>query len=120
MDDSMKSILNYVKKMNGGIPPEDNSFDADIIAYINTTFMELNMIGVGPKEGYFIEDATPMWTDYVSDRFIVESIKSYVAIKVKLVFDTPTNAAVIDALTKTADKYEYKIRDWVEEKESII
>lgn len=115
----MDSILNSIKKLLG-IEPDNVSFDTDVSIHINSTFMKLNSLGVGPKEGYYIEDSSAVWTDYVSDRFIVEAIKTYVYIKVRLIFDPPQNTAVIESMKQSAEEYEYAIREWAEEKASLI
>ena len=51
----MESILQSVKKMLG-IIPEYTNFDDDIIMHINSVFMILQQLGVGPKEGFAISD----------------------------------------------------------------
>lgn len=112
---NIASILNSIKKLHG-IPEADTSFDSDLIIHINSALMILNQLGVGPAEGYFIEDANDRWVDYVQDRFIVESIKTFVYIKVRLVFDPPASPTVVDALKSSAKEYEWRITDWVSEK----
>ena len=114
------SILNDVKQLNGGIESDDTSFDMEIMTHINSVFMDLASLGVGPTEGYFITGSSEKWSDYVNDPFIAHVIMSYIAIQVKLVFDTPTNKTVVDALQKTADKQEYKIRQWIEQQNNIV
>lgn len=111
---NIESILTSIKKLHG-ISAEDTSFDSDIIIHINSAFMILKRLGVGPSTGFYIEDETTKWTDYVNDRFIVEAIKSFVYIKVKLVFDPPASPTVIEALKSSADEYACTIRDWLEE-----
>ena len=51
----MDSILTSTKKLLG-ITEEDISFDLDIIMHINSVFAILTQMGVGPDEGFYIED----------------------------------------------------------------
>ena len=83
--DIVNSILDSIKKLNN-ISPEDTSFDPDIIIHINSALMILNDLGVGPTGGFYITDNTTTWYDYVQNKVIAESIKTFVYIKVKLVF----------------------------------
>ena len=73
----MESILTSIKKMLG-IEAEYTHFDADIIMHINSVLMILNQLGVGPAEGFIIEDDTSTWSDFVPDETPVqlEAIKS--------------------------------------------
>lgn len=117
--DNISSILDSIKKPLN-VPLDEPSFDSEIIMHINSTFMSLTQLGVGPKIGFYIEDKTPVWTDFVDDKFMVEPLKTYVFIKVKLIFDPPQNTAVIEAMNSSAEQYEYRIREWAEEKASNI
>ncbi len=82
----MDSILTSIKKMLL-IAENDKSFDTDIIMHINSAFMTLMQLGVGPSEGFSIEDDTAEWTEFVEDITKVQAIKTYIYLKVKLVFD---------------------------------
>ena len=108
------SILDSIKKLHG-VGIDDVSFDTDIIIHINSALMILNQLGVGPSEGFYIDDATKNWSDYVPNQFIAESIKSFVYIKVRLIFDPPSSSVIVDALKSAADEYACRIRDWAEE-----
>lgn len=102
------SILTSVKKMLG-IAEEDESFDADILMHINTAFMILSQLGVGPSGGFHIEDDSAVWTDYTSDSENLAAVKSYIPQKVKLMFDPPTSSAVLEALKQTANELEFRL-----------
>lgn len=82
----MESILTSIKKMLG-ITEEDTTFDADIIMHINSVFMTLTQLGVGPSAGFYIEDSITEWPEFTSDLQKLQSIKTYVFLKVKLLFD---------------------------------
>lgn len=113
------SILNTTKKLLG-ISPEDQSFDTDIIIHINSAILSLIQNGVGPSTGFYIQDDTKKWSDYISDTFIAEAAKTFVYIKVKLVFDPPTNAVLHEALTRSAAENEWRLREWAEERKQTI
>lgn len=106
----MDSILTSIKKMLGP-SAEDTHFDPDIIMHINTVLMDLNQLGVGPEEGFAIADANAKWTDFVPEASMVklEGIKSYIYLRVRLLFDPPTNSAVIESINKQIDKLEWRI-----------
>ena len=104
----MESILTSIKKLLG-IAEDYTQFDPDIIIHINTALMNLNQIGVGPVEGFSIEDATSIWTDFVSDMNKIEGVKTYVYLKVKLVFDPPLSSAVIESYNRTIEQLEWRL-----------
>lgn len=103
----MDSILTSIKKMLG-IIEEDESFDIDIIIHINTAFSTLTQLGVGPKEGFAIRDKTTLWTEFVDD-IRLENVRSYVYLKVRQVFDPPTNSAVLDAISRQISELEWRM-----------
>lgn len=106
----MESILTSVKKMLG-IMEEYEHFDPDIIIHINTVFMTLTQLGVGPSDGFSIEDKTATWSDFAHDssQFKSEWIRSYVYLKVRLIFDPPQSSAVMDAITRNINELEFRI-----------
>lgn len=108
------SILDSIKKLHG-ISPEDTSFDGDMITHINSTLMILNDLGIGPSGGFFITDNSTEWYDYVPNKVIAEAIKSFVYIKVRLIFDPPASPTLIDALKSSAKEHEVRILRWAEE-----
>lgn len=92
----MTSILESIKKLLG-LTSEYTVFDNDIIMYINSAFSQLNQMGVGPKEGFIIEDARAEWSDFLNDEIRIEYIKNFVFLKVKQIFDPPTSSSVLEA-----------------------
>lgn len=82
----MESILTSIKKLLG-IAEEYEHFDADIIMHINTVFMTLTQLGVGPSAGFYIEDEETIWEDYIADRNKLQAVKTYMYLKVRLLFD---------------------------------
>lgn len=104
----MESILTSIKKLLG-IDEEYEHFDSDIIMHINSVFMILNQLGVGPTEGFSIKDKTTTWEDFVTDLTKVEAIKSYVYLKVKLLFDPPLSSSVMESINRTISELEWRI-----------
>lgn len=104
----MDSILTSVKKMLG-IAEEYTHFDADLIMHINSVFMILAQLGVGPSEGFFIEDDTTTWDEFIQDKKEINSVKSYVGLKVRLLFDPPTSSSQIDNANKLINELEWRL-----------
>jgi hypothetical protein len=104
----MESILTSIKKLLG-IEEEYDHFDPDIIMHINSTFMTLNQLGVGPVEGFSIVDETSTWTDFIADNMKLEAVKSYIHLKVKLLFDPPSSSAVIESINKSINELEWRL-----------
>lgn len=104
----MESILTSIKKVLG-IYEDDTSFDVDIIMHINTVFMILRQMGIGPSRGFSVITAYDTWDDYLSDSSLIESVKTYVALKVKLIFDPPASSAVIEAMNRTISELEWRL-----------
>lgn len=106
----LSSILTSIKKLLG-VAEEYTYFDSDIIMHINSVFMFLTQMGVGPKEGFFIEDDTAAWVDYIPDSPLLNSIKSYMYLRVKLLFDPPISSAAIESMNRMIDEFEWRIND---------
>lgn len=104
----MESILTSIKKLLG-IGEEYDRFDPDIIMHINTVFMILNQLGVGPSEGFSIQDSKSAWTDFIPAGSNLEAVKSYVHLKVKLMFDPPSSSAVMEAINRTIAELEWRL-----------
>lgn len=104
----MESILTTIKKLLG-IAEEYEHFDSDIIVHINTALMVLTQLGVGPSEGFSIEDNTSVWSDFLGTDTRFEAVKTYIHLKVKLLFDPPTNSAVIESITKSISELEWRL-----------
>lgn len=103
------SILNSVKKQLG-IAPDYEPFDPDIIIHINTVFSILHQLGAGPEDGFLIEGAEEVWSDYIGDNpKRLNLIKSYMYLKVRLLFDPPTNSGVTEATNRVIDELEFRI-----------
>lgn len=103
-----ESILNTIKKMLN-IDSEDTSFDVDILIHINTAFFVLCQLGVGTNEAFSIASADNTWSEFVLDSKNLEAIKTYIYLKVRIVFDPPTSSAVMQAFNDLIKEYESRL-----------
>ena len=110
-----ESILDSIKKLLGGIENDDDHFDVDIMFAINSALATLTQNGVGPDQGFSIEDSSATWTDFIGEVKNMEFVKSYVFIPTKLLFDPPLSSAVMEMYNKKADEYLWRIQDVVSE-----
>lgn len=102
-------ILTSVKKLLG-IAEEYKHFDEDIIVHINSVFMILTQLGVGPSMGFSINDESAVWTDFIGeDDKNFQSVKTYVYMKVKLIFDPPLSSAVLESMNRTISELEWRL-----------
>lgn len=104
----MDSILTSIKKLLG-ITEEYEHFDPDIIMHINSAFMILNQLGVGPEEGFAIEDKSSTWDEFIPSGSNLEAVKTYVHLKVKLMFDPPLSSTVIEAIKSQINELEWRL-----------
>ena len=111
----MESILTSVKKMLG-ITEEYTHFDPDIIMHINSVFMILQQLGVGPEKGFYIEDETSTWVDYLGAADQLHMVKSYIYMKVRLLFDPPASSAVMECMKQTIAEMEWRLNVAVDHK----
>jgi hypothetical protein len=104
------SILKSTKKILG-LADDYTAFDLDVVTHINEAFATLNQLGIGPVGGFRIEDATPEWDDFVYDgeETMLDMIKTYVYLKVGLLFDPPQIGYLIDLKTKQIEQLEYRL-----------
>lgn len=103
----MESILTSVKKVLG-ITEEYEHFDQDLIMHINTVFGILHQLGVGPSTGFSIQDSSALWNDFV-DNEKLNLVKSYVCLKVRLMFDPPQNGSLIEAINSQISELEWRL-----------
>lgn len=104
----MDSILTSIKKLLG-IAEEYEHFDSDLIMHINSVFMVLNQLGVGPAEGFLITDKTETWEDFTQNNLMIQSVKSYVYLKVRLLFDPPSSSAVMESINRQISELEWRL-----------
>lgn len=104
----MESILESVKA-SMGIMPEYEHFDQALVDYINTSLATLHQLGIGPENGFRVNDANDRWSDFVPDEPMYEIVKAYVSQKVRLAFDPPSSSFVLEALNKSIAELEWRI-----------
>lgn len=109
----MESILTSIKKMLG-IDEEYDHFDADVIFHINSALMTLNQLGVGPKDGFFVSTDEQTWEEYLGESKKLESVKSYIYLRVKMLFDPPANATIVEAMKQQIAEFEWRLNVQVE------
>ena len=97
-----ESILNSTKKILG-VGPDYNAFDIDIITDINAAFSVVNQLGIGPTDGFMIEDAYSEWGDLQLPMNQQNLLKTYIFLKVRLLFDPPTSGFLLDAMNKQVE-----------------
>lgn len=103
----MESILTSIKLLLG-VMEDYEHYDTDIIMHINTVFMILRQIGVGPEEGFSIKDKSTTWDEYVSaDK--IEAVKTYIYLKVRLIFDPPSSSIMVEAINRTISELEWRL-----------
>lgn len=102
------SILDDTKKAVG-VSVDDTSFDTDIIMHINAVLTVLNQIGIGPPEGLMISDSSTTWYDLIGDDARLNSVMTYVYIRVRMFFDPPQTAHLIAAFENQYKELEYRL-----------
>ena len=103
------SILNDIKSLCG-VPEDGLDFDTALILHCNTVFAGLAQMGLGPSTGFYIIDSTWNWSDLIEGQVNLHNVKSYVYLKVKLLFDPPANATLISSMKEQIDELEWRIR----------
>jgi hypothetical protein len=104
------SILSSIKKTLG-LAADYDAFDEDVITYINSAFSTLTQLGIGPADGYIIEDAVAEWDDFTFDgtTAMLSMIKTYISLKVGILFDPPQMGYLVDLKTKQIEQYEWRL-----------
>lgn len=104
----MDSILGSIKKLLG-IADEYEHFDQAIIMHINSVFNVLSQLGVGPYDGFSIEDDSATWLDFMEDDTRLNLVKSYMYLQVKLLFDPPLSSTTIESMNRSIREYEWRL-----------
>jgi len=102
------SILNSIKDA-AGVNEDDSEYNSELILHINTAFMILRQIGVGPETPFSIEDDTSEWSDFTEDEAILPMVKSFVSLNVRKLFDPPTSSSLATALDSTIAEYTWRL-----------
>lgn len=102
------SILMTIRKLVCGDPYADH-FDTDLLVHINACFSVLNQLGVGPEKGFVVTDETQNWSDYTADSTVLNLVKTYITLKVRLIFDPPLTSSVLEAMNKEISQLEWRL-----------
>ena len=111
----MESILTSIKLLLG-ITEDYEAFDQQIIAHINSVFMILTQLGVGPLDGFMITSKVDTWNEFISDEKKMQLVKSYTYLKVKMLFDPPSSSAVMDSTNRMINEFEWRLNSQAESK----
>lgn len=103
-----QSILTTIKKMLG-ITEEYIHFDQDIITHINSVFMILNQMGVGPTKAYSILGNTETWDEFMSEDDMFNAVKTYIYLKVKMLFDPPSSSSIMESTNRQINELEWRL-----------
>jgi hypothetical protein len=118
-----EGILITIKKMLG-IPEDDTAFDEDILVNINSCFMALHQIGVGPEEVFSVEvedeDDETTWSDFMDEPATYSAVKTYIYLKVKLAFDPPATSFVLESIFRQLGEWEWRLMTQVPIEEETI
>ena len=104
----MESILTSIKKLLG-IAEDYDHFDVDLIIHINSVLMGLSQMGIGPTGGYMISSSFNTWDQLIDSDMNLEAVKSYVYLKVKLLFDPPLSSAHIESINRAISELEWRL-----------
>lgn len=102
------SILTSTKKVLG-IADDYTAFDVDILMHINSVFSTLSQLGIGPETGFMIEDDTETWEDFLGTDLNLNQVKSYMYLRVRLMFDPPTTGHHVTALKEQVKEMEWRL-----------
>jgi hypothetical protein len=102
------SILKSTKKILG-IGEADTSFDVDIVTHINSVLAVLDQVGIGPVNGYMIEDDTATWDTFIGTDPRLNLVKTYLYLRVRLLFDPPSTSYAIDAMKNQIAEFEWRL-----------
>lgn len=103
-----ESIFTTIKTLLD-VHADDDSFDADILTYINSAFYSLRQLGVGPKEGFVVTGADQTWSEFSTNASLIGEVKTYIQQKVRLLFDPPNNSFLVSAIQENLKELEFRL-----------
>lgn len=108
MDDN-ESILLSIKKLLG-IDKENTDFDLDITMHINSVFLVLSQLGIGPSTGYSISGSESIWTEFIPDNdLLLNYVKTYIYLSVRLAFDPPSSSVAVQSMKDMIAEHEWRL-----------
>lgn len=108
------SILDSVKKVLG-LGTDYDVFDGEVMLHINSVLSTLNQLGIGPEEGFYIDDRETTWGNYLGNDSNLNSVKSYLSLSVRLLFDPPQNSNITSAIKEQIKEFEWRINAYRED-----
>lgn len=102
------SILTTIKQLLG-IEEAVTDFDVEIITDINSVFLVLQQLGIGPEEGFSIADKTTTWASYIGTNNNLNAVKTYMYLKVKQMFDPPSSGFTTDSMERLIKEFEWRL-----------
>ena len=103
-----ESIFTTIKTLLD-VNADDDSFDADILTYINSALYSLRQLGVGPKEGFVVTGADQTWSEFSTNASLIGEVKTYIQQKVRLLFDPPNNSFLVSAIQENLKELEFRL-----------
>lgn len=116
MAEIQNSILDDIKQLVGAASYD--TCDKDLIIYINTVLSVLTQLGIGPKNGFSISDNTTLWSDFIDDEEKFNMVKAYMSLRVRMLWDQPTNGTVSASIKDQLNELEWRLRVQGEMEES--
>ena len=110
MSQMSDSILNTIKKMLG-LETDYYVFDTEIIVFINSALMTLQQLGVGPTKGFVVTGLEQTWSDFLQTDKMLEGVKHYIYLHVRMVFDPPGSSFVMDSMKQQKEELEWRLRE---------
>ena len=101
-------ILSDVKKLLG-LPEDYDAFDTDVMIHINSVFSTLHQLGVGPQDPFTIEGPEETWGMFIEDQTKIQAVKTYVYLRVRLLFDPPAHAFLLTAVQDQIRELEWRL-----------
>lgn len=112
---TVESILTSIKLLLG-ITEDYEHFDNQIVAHINSVLMILTQLGIGPPDGFIVKDKSDTWNEFIPDGKNLELVKSYIHLKVKLLFDPPSSSVVMESTNRMINEFEWRLNAAAESK----
>ena len=114
--DPRDSILTSIKRLLG-VREEYEHFDVELILNINSVFMILTQLGLGPIEGFEIKDKHDTWNLFLGERKDLNAVKTYIYQKVRLMFDPPQMGYLVNAIKEQCEEFEWRLNVQIENDE---
>lgn len=107
------SILTSTKKILG-LDEDYTAFDLDIVLHINSIFSTLHQLGLGPESGFAITDKGDTWEDFLGDDLVKNNVKTYIYLRLRLLFDPPTSSFALSSMQEQIKELEWRINEYRE------